>query len=90
MQRREAVEIFEEICQSVPETSVFRSVGIFTRSNDEGPTEEDFELRIKGELSQRDLNFIKSIVKRFQKAIEIKRETLIIYAPKQESVEITA
>lgn len=80
MRRREAVEIFKEICECIPEASL-SSVFLTNRDTLFEFVGENYELRLNVSLDEKFLRKINSIVKKRNMIMERKDETLLVYAP---------
>jgi hypothetical protein len=80
--RREAVSLFKTICECIPDALV--NGASLTPTN----RAEGFELRINVDMDSKNLENVRSIVKKQRMVIEENKGSLMIYEPKLEQTEI--
>ncbi len=92
MQRRDAVRLFREICECIPDPSVLSCVFLIQRSKPASLGKENFELWINAAFDNPSLRDVQSIVKERKLVLEEKRRFFVIYeaAPKEPEMEIYA
>jgi len=76
MRRREAVLLFREICECIPDAFV---TGISLIASD---LSEEFELRMNLSLNAKGIEDVQSLVSRHGLQLKEDRGTLVIYGPK--------
>ena len=90
MQRREAVLLFREITECIPDPSLFQCVFLRYRGKATGSSDESFELQIQVVLDKSSLNRVENIVKKRRLVLEEKQGVLLIYSPEKSLIEILA
>jgi len=89
LQRREAISLFREICDSIADDSILSSVILKPHDNAySAPTK--YELHIKIFLGASTLKNVKAIVKKHLLTMKESNGYLIIAAPERKIIEITA
>jgi hypothetical protein len=89
MQRREAVGLFREICECIPDPSIFNSVFLMTQKI-AGSEKENFELRINAAINDNNLKRLEFIVKKHGMLLMENKGSIIIYEPESTQIEIIA
>jgi hypothetical protein len=86
MRRREAVRLFREICECIPEAPISSALLMPERSS-----KEKFELRINVALDGKSLQNVKSLVEKHRMNLEENNGSLLIYAaePKQIGIAVS-
>ncbi len=87
MRRREAVGLFREICECIPDPSGFSSVFLIQTSQADS-LEENFELRINAMFDGRTLETIKVLLKKRRMFLVENKGSLVIYAPAQKRIQM--
>ena len=88
MQRREAVRLFREICECIPDASAFSSVFLIQRNEPASFGMENFELWINADLDNAGLRSVQSIVKERKLILEENRGFFVIYSADAKETEI--
>ena len=85
MRRREAVKLFKEICECIPEAPISSAL-LTPNRNSKG----EFELRINVLLDGKSLENVKSLVEKHKMNLKENNGSLLIYAaePKPIGMEI--
>ncbi len=87
--RREALQVFHEICELIPDAKMLNSVSI-TPTSKPGEIPQDFELRIKIGLGPFEVHRVRSIVKKHDLDMREEDGILIIHAPENVPVSVAA
>ncbi len=87
LQRREALQVFHEICDSIPDANLFAWVSLTSFGNEE-PSNKSYELKIRTGQKLSDLKEIRSIVEKHGLFLEESDKTLTIRTPPEKSIGI--
>ncbi|MCW4018517.1 MAG: hypothetical protein NWF00_07570 [Candidatus Bathyarchaeota archaeon] len=90
MLRREAIQLFQEICKCIPEQSMLRSVFLKPHTREADSTGENFELWINVALDETSLKYVKQIVKNHKLSIGETSGSLVIYKPEARRLVVLA
>ena len=90
MERREAVRLFREICECIPDSSMFRSVFLNPQNMATDVTRRNFELRIDMALDKSSLRCVEDVVKKHKLVMEENKGSIVIYAPETSRMAIVA
>jgi hypothetical protein len=90
MERREAIQLFREICECIPDSSRFHSVFLNSQKMATYPARRSFELRIDIALDKSSLRRVEDLVRKRRLAMEENKGALVIYAPETSPMAIVA
>ncbi len=89
LQRREAIEVFREICSRFSDAFLVGNV-ILRPSGESGSSTEDYSLHIKVALFDESIDEIAKVVERHRLCFKRSNEYLVIYGSSDNLVEVPA